>query len=271
VDLYTGGDEHVTRHMLYASFWHHFLYDINAVPFEFPFKKRLCNGLTLGADGNKMSKSLGNVVDPMSILEPYGADVFRLYMMFSGEYDQNTIWNEQGIKGCLKFVKNIWELQDLIKGEDVSKEHEVALNKLIKKCADGIENFTHNTSIAEMMIFVNKIKQDKFITKEELKQFLIAINPFAPYITSEMFEQIFNAQITEQIYPSYDENKLVDNEINLPVQVNGKLKFTIKIALNEDENAVKEKAKQQLQTKETGEIVKVIYVPNKIINFIIKK
>ncbi len=269
VDLYTGGDEHVTRHMLYASFWHHFLYDIGAVPFEYPFKKRLCNGLVLGADGNKMSKSLGNVVDPMDILTPYGADAFRLYTMFSGEYDQNSIWNEQGIKGCVKFINNVWELPKLMTNEDkISEKHEVLLNRLIKKIEDSIENFTHNTAISDMMIFVNTIKQDGFITKEELKEFLIILNPFAPFITSEMFEKVFKDDILQQQFPTYNKDKLLENEIEIPVQVNGKVKGTIKIALNEEQNSVIEKAKNLLNLKET---LKEIYVPNKIINLIVKK
>ncbi len=272
VDLYTGGDEHVTRHMLYASFWHHFLFDIKAVPFEFPFKKRLCNGLVLGADGNKMSKSLGNVVDPMTILEPYGADVFRLYMMFSGEYDQNTIWNDQGIKGCVKFVSNVWELFNLLRGENdgiISKEHEVALNKLIKRTTDGIENFTHNTSIAEMMIFVNKIRDDGFITYEELRRFLTAIHPFAPFVTAEMYERIFGELITSATYPDFDPDKLLENQINIPVQIKGKLKTTISVPLNDTQDNVLALALSALKLSK-DDIVKVVYVPNKIINLITK-
>lgn len=271
VDLYTGGDEHVTRHMLYASFWHHFLFDIGAVPHEYPFSKRLCNGLVLGADGNKMSKSLGNVVDPMTILEPYGADVFRLYMMFMGEYDQNTVWLEQGIKGCVKFVQNVWELVDLLRGENdgtIDPSHEVALNKLIKRAEEGIVNFKQNTAISEMMIFVNKVKQDGFITHAELKDFLLVLHPFAPFITAEMFEKIWGEQITEQTFPTYDPNKLLDDEINIPVRLNGKLKTTIKIALNEDKDAVIRRAKDSV--KVAGTIIKEIYVPNKIVNLIVK-
>ena len=271
VDLYTGGDEHVTRHMLYASFWHHFLYDIGEVPFEYPFLKRICNGVVLGADGNKMSKSLGNVVDPMTVLEPYGADVFRLYMLFSGEYDQNSIWNEQGIKGCVKFVSNVWDLQNILKPNSegiVSAEHEVALNKLVKKVEDGINTFSHNTAIAEMMIFVNKVRDDGYITYEELRRFLIAMYPFAPFITAEIYEKLFGADITGTTFPTYDKDKLQDNEINIPVQVNGKLKGTIRIALNEDKDVVIARAKEAV--KVSGTIIKEIYVPNKIVNLIVK-
>lgn len=271
VDLYTGGDEHVTRHMLYASFWHHFLYDIGAVPNEYPFAKRICNGLVLGADGNKMSKSLGNVVDPMTLLEPYGADVFRLYMMFMGEYDQNTIWDEKGIKGCVKFVDSVWDMANMLQGDKdgtISKSHEVALNKLIKKVEDGITNFTQNTAIAEMMIFVNQIKKDGYITYEELREFLIAMYPFAPFVTAEMYERIFGEQITDQSFPTYDKDKLLDDEIEIPVQVNGKLRGTIRIALDESAESVVAKAKQNIAI--TGEIVKEIYVPKRIVNIIVK-
>ena len=269
VDLYTGGDEHVTRHMLYASFWHHFLYDIGAVPHEFPFARRVCNGLVLGADGNKMSKSLGNVVDPLTILEPYGADVFRLYILFSGEFDQNTIWNDQAIKGCVKLVNNIWDLGEILRDSDeITKAHQVPLNKLIKKIEDSINNFTHNTAIAEMMIFVNKIKQDGYITKEELRKFLIAVYPFAPFITAEMFEQVFGEMVTAQSFPQYDSSKLLEDEIPMPIQINGKLKTSIRVPLDAEQSVVEELAKEAVAID--GEIVKVVYVKNKIINFIVK-
>ncbi len=270
VDLYTGGDEHVTRHMLYASFWHHFLYDIKAVPFEYPFKKRLCNGLVLGADGNKMSKSLGNVVDPMDILKPYGADAFRLYSLFSGEYDQNTIWNEQGIKGCVKFISNVWDLPNIMTDESIiSDKHQVILNKLIKKVSEAIENFTHNTAIAEMMIFVNTVKQDKYITKEELREFLIVLNPFAPFITSEMYEQIFKQSILKQSFPDFDEKKCIEDIIELPVQINGKLKGVIKVANNAEQAEVITQLKNQLPNIAQTPTKKIIYVKNRILNLIV--
>ena len=188
--------------------------------------------------------------------------------MFSGEYDQNSIWNEQGIKGCVKFIYNVWDLPKIMVDDNtISAKHEVMLNKLIKKAEEGIENFTHNTVVSDMMIFVNTIKQDKYITKEELRQFLIVLNPFAPFITSEMYEELFGKNITEEQFPVFNPNKLTENEIKIPVQVNGKVRATINIELNASEESVIEKAKQALKAEN---IVKAIYIPNKIINLIIK-
>jgi len=267
VDLYTGGTEHVTRHMLYANFWHLFLYDIGEIPFKDPFTRRMCNGLILDETGKKMGKSSGNGVDPREIVDEYGADVFRLHIMFIGEYEKNTRWTFDGIIGCQRFVNNVWYLADIMTNEQkVSKQHEVLVNALIKKADEGIENFTFNTVIAKMMEFINEVKKDKYITKEEMRIFLILLNPFAPHITSEMFERIFGTDITGQKFPNYDESKCTLDVIEVPVQLKGKLKGTVVLSKNASEDEAIEKAMEILNLTEKPS--KVVYKAGKIINVI---
>ncbi|MCL2062102.1 MAG: leucine--tRNA ligase [Firmicutes bacterium] len=275
-DLYTGGTEHVTRHMLYASFWHNFLYDIKAVPHRLPFTRRMCNGLILDETGRKMGKSSGNAIDPITVLAQYGADAFRLHILFMGDYEQNTAWTLEGINGCTSFLKRVWGLKQLMRDDStVSKAHERALHQMIKRAELGIisdekdcekrEDFKFNTVIAGFMEFMNTVRKSNYITKEELRQYLIVMNPFIPHITSELYSQIFNKDILSERYPEYDESKLIETEIEIPVQLCGKLKGVIKIQPNEPQDAVEKKALQVL-----GGITpkKIIYIKDKIINII---
>ena len=312
VDLYTGGVEHVTRHMLYASFWHNFLFDIGAVPNKLPFLRRMCNGLILAEGGKKMGKSSGNAVDPLDIIDQFGADAFRLHMLFIGDYEMNTVWSLDGITGCTRFLQNVWNLQNIlinnskpaigvadpddqptntnykndatstyaagatigrppvstssIDTSQISPTHEVLLHALIKKSEESIENFSFNTFIAELMKCVSAIKQSGHITKEELKWFLLALNPYAPHITSEIFENVFQEDITSASYPQYEENKTIANTVDIPVQVNGKVKGRITAPLNSKESFVTLLALQEVGIENPK---KVIYVKNKIINIIV--
>jgi len=273
VDFYTGGTEHITRHVLYAFFWQNFLFEIGAVPSRDPFIRKMGSGLVLDDQGKKMSKSSTNGVSPMKVIDEYGSDVARLHLHFLGGFEDNTPWTFDGINGITSFLKRVWSLQDIIKGEEISKEHLVELNKLIKKISEDIENCKLNTMISAYMIFVNKIKESGFITKEELRQFLILLNPLAPHITSEMFEIVFNSQITDQTWPEYDETKTIDEVLEIGIQVNGKLRGTIAINLNEAEDSVRTKALNDSNVKrylEGKEIVKTIVVPNRIVSIIIK-
>jgi len=276
VDLYTGGVEHVTRHMLYASFWHNFLYDIGAVPNKLPFKRRMCNGLILDEKGRKMGKSSGNAVDPILVINEYGADAFRLHVMFIGEYEQNTIWTFSGINGSVSFLNKVWDLQKIVKGEDESKEHQKALHKLIKKVSEGIYNpnattyedtndFRFNTLISAMMEFTNACKDDGFITKAEYKALLIMLNPFAPHVTSEIYERVFGGDILNETFPIYDESKTKDTEIKLPVQLCGKMKGIIVVDVNLQKEEIEKLALQHLGLESAK---KIIYVPGRIINVI---
>lgn len=277
VDLYTGGTEHVTRHMLYASFWHNFLYDIKAVPKVLPFKRRMCNGLILDQYGKKMGKSAGNAVDPMEILADYGADAFRLHILFMGDYEMNTNWTLEGINGCTNFLNKVWALPEIMTDENaVSQKHEKALHTLIKKADLGIVNdntssgdhndFKFNTVIAGMMEFINEIRKDGYITKEEMRNYLIIMNPFVPHITSELYENIFGKDINFESFPILDESKLVEDNLELPIQINGKLKGRIIVPKTESEDSIKQKA---AEAAGITEFKKIIYVKDRIVNIIV--
>ncbi|MCK9574376.1 MAG: leucine--tRNA ligase [Clostridia bacterium] len=269
VDLYTGGVEHVTRHMLYASFWHNFLYDTLQVPYIDPFKKRMCNGLILADDGKKMSKSSANAVAPIEVIKKYGTDVFRMHIMFMGGYEDNIIWTYEGIEGCKRAIENIWNMQSLVTNEEkVTAKHEYLLNTFIKKVEEDINEFSFNTAIAEIMKFINEVKTDQYVSKKEFGEFLIAINPIIPHITSEIYEIVFNKNIAYENYPSYDVTKLVKNEIELPIQINGKIKGTILINNNATQEEVIN-ACCTLKNIDKSTIKKVIYVPQRIINLIV--
>ena len=268
VDVYTGGTEHITRHVLYAFFWQNFLYEIGVVPTKDPFIRKMGSGLILDDEGKKMSKSSKNGVSPLEVLDKYGADVARMHVHFLAGYEDSCIWTFNGIDGIVNFLDRVWKMQDLIKGDGISKEHEVELNQLIKKAEYDYENLKLNTCISACMIFAKKIKEDGFITKEELRQFLIILNPLAPHITSEIYERVFNEDILDATFPVLDESKLEKSEIEIPMQINGKVKGTVSIS--------KDFAKEQIEEAcyATGkvnkaEVKKVIYVPNKIINFIV--
>lgn len=268
VDVYTGGTEHITRHVLYAFFWQNFLYEIGAVPTRDPFVRKMGSGLILDDEGKKMSKSSKNGVSPLEVIDKYGADVARMHLHFLAGYEDSCQWTYKGIEGIVNFLDKVWKLQDMIKGEEVSSAHEAELHQLIKKASSDYENLKLNTCIAALMTFMKKIKEDGYITREELRQFLIILNPLAPHITSEEYELVFNKDILDEKFPEYDESKMVKKEINLPVQVNGKLKGTVLIDITLPQEQIQEKALPVAKIT-ANQIKKVIYVPNRIINFII--
>lgn len=270
VDCYTGGTEHITRHVLYAFFWQNFLYEIGVVPTRDPFVRKMGSGLILDDTGKKMSKSSTNGVSPMQVIDEYGTDVARLHVHFLGGYEDNTPWTYDGITGITNFINRVWNLKNIVKDGGISDKHIYEINGLIKKVTEDIENLKMNTAIASFMTFINVIKKDKFITKEELKIFLILLNPLAPHITSEMYEMIFGGNIIDDEWPKYNEKYLVRNEINLPIQINGKMKKTILIDSSvEDENIIIEMIKSEYPDMIKDEIKKVIYIKGKIINIII--
>ena len=268
-DIYTGGTEHITRHVLYAFFWQNFLYEIGVVPSRDPFIRKMGSGLVLDDTGKKMSKSSPNGVSPMEIVDKYGADVARMHVSFLAAYEDNAAWTFKGIDGIVNFLDKVWKLPEIMRGDGISKEHEIDLNVLIKKLNYDYENLKLNTAISACMIFVKKVKEDGFITKEELRQFLICLNHLAPHITSEMYERLFNDNIINASFPDYDESKCVSDTIKLPVQVNGKLKGVIEVTLNSTKEQVIEAVKEQLNSVDVT-ADKVVFVPNKILNFIKK-
>lgn len=270
VDCYTGGTEHITRHVLYAFFWQNFLYEIGAVPTRDPFIRKMGSGLILDDKGKKMSKSSTNGVSPMAVIDNYGSDVARLHVHFLGGYEDNTPWTFDGINGITNFMNRVWSLKDIIKGTEVSKDHIYEINNLIKKVSDDIENLKLNTAIAAFMSFVKKIKEDGFITKEELRIFLILLNPLAPHITSEMYEIVFGGNLIDDSWPSYDEKYLERDEINLPIQINGKMKKTILISKEATQDDVMNSIKENYPDLISKEIIKIIYIQGKIINIIVK-
>ena len=273
VDWYNGGMEHTTLHLLYSRFWHKFLYDIGVVPTKEPYAKRTSHGMILGSNGEKMSKSKGNVINPDDIVNEFGADAFRVYEMFMGPFDQTASWSMDSIRGCFKFLDRVWNLQDiLVDGDTYSKEAEKMMNKAIKKVSQDIEEMKFNTCVSTFMTMMNEFTKLKKINKAEFKTFLILLNPFAPHITEELNEIAgFDKPISSCDWPEYDESKTIDDEIEIPVQVNGKLKTTITINLDEDESSVKEKVHSALEGKLDGKsIVKEIYVKNKIFNVVVK-
>ena len=273
VDWYNGGMEHTTLHLLYSRFWHKFLYDIGVVPTKEPYAKRTSHGMILGSNGEKMSKSKGNVINPDDIINEFGADTFRVYEMFMGPFDQTASWSMDSIRGCFKFLDKVWNLQNiLVDGNAYSKEHEKMMHKAIKKISNDVEDMKFNTCISTFMTMVNEFIKLKHVNKAEFKTFLTLLNPFAPHITEELNKLAgFEEDISTYSWPEYDESKTIDDEVEVPVQVNGKLKCTIKISLDEDEASVKEKVHSVLNDKLDGKsIVKEIYVKNKIYNVVVK-
>ena len=274
VDWYNGGMEHVTRHLIYSRFWNRFLYDIGAVPFAEPYKRRTAQGLLLGSDGNKMSKSLGNVVNPNECIDKYGSDVLRTYVMFIGDYERPAPWSDNSIIGCKRFIERVWRLPELMNDEaGYSKKHNASVHRMIKKVSADYESTGFNTAIAAMMTFVNEVYADGFITKSELETLLKLLYPVAPHVTEEINEMIGNTVlIAESTWPEYDENHLVEDEVSIPVQILGKLKGVVKVARTATSEEVQALVlggdlKGYFEGKT---IVKVIYVPGKIVNFIVK-
>ena len=273
VDWYNGGMEHTTLHLLYSRFWHKFLYDIGVVPTKEPYQKRTSHGMILGTNGEKMSKSKGNVINPDDIVNEFGADTFRVYEMFMGPFDQVAAWSMDSIRGCGKFLDRVWNMQNmLVDGDTYSKEAEKMMHKAIKKVSQDIEDMKFNTSVSTFMTMVNEFYKLGKINKAEFKTFLTLLNPFAPHITEELNKIAgFDADVSTYSWPEYDEDKTVDDEITLPIQFNGKLKATITISVDEDESSVKEKVHNAIDSKLDGKtIVKEIYVKNKIYNVVVK-
>ena len=270
VDCYTGGTEHITRHVLYSFFWQNFLYEIGAVPTRDPFIRKMGSGLILDDTGRKMSKSSANGVSPLEVIDKYGADAARLHVHFLGGYEDNTPWTYDGINGITSFLNRVWKLPEMIKGEDVSQEHIYELNRLIKKVEEDYENLQLNTAIAASMSFVKRVREDGFITGEEFKKFLVILNPMAPFITSELYENVFSGDILDEQWPEYDTNYLQEDTIELPIQVKGKkvriIKVSSKITEEELVAIIKDNYPELFDGKD---IRKVIYVPGKIINFIV--
>ena len=273
VDWYNGGMEHTTLHLLYSRFWHKFLHDIGVVPTKEPYQKRTSHGMILGTNGEKMSKSKGNVINPDDIVNEFGADTFRVYEMFMGPFDQVAAWSMESIRGCGKFLDRVWNMQNmLVDGDTYSKEAEKMMHKAIKKVSQDIEDMKFNTSVSTFMTMVNEFYKLGKINKAEFKTFLTLLNPFAPHITEELNKIAgFDADVSTYSWPEYDEAKTVDDEITLPIQFNGKLKATITISVDEDESSVKEKVHNAVDSKLDGKtIVKEIYVKNKIYNVVVK-
>ena len=272
VDWYNGGMEHTTLHLLYSRFWHRFLYDQKVVPCQEPYQKRTSHGMILGENGEKMSKSRGNVVNPDDIVRDYGADTLRTYEMFIGAFDAAASWSEDGVKGCRRFLDRVWKLQDIMTDEEgFSKEFETKMHQTIKKVSFDYENLKYNTAIAQLMTMLNDFSKAGKITKGELKTYLILLNPVAPHITEEMWEAIGeNGRVYQQTWPEYDEAKTVESTVEIAVQINGKTKATINIAKDADKDSVIAAAKEALGSRLSGNIIKEIYVPGRIVNIVAK-
>ena len=275
VDWYNGGMEHTTLHLLYSRFWHKFLYDIGVVPTKEPYAKRTSHGMILGSNGEKMSKSKGNVVNPDDVVEEFGADTFRVYEMFMGPFDQTAPWSMESIRGCAKFLDRVWNMQDmLVEGDNYSDEFEKMMHKAIKKVSNDIEEMKFNTSVATFMSMTNEFYRAKKINKAEFNTFLHLLNPFAPHMTEEIYQRIGNDKtIAQTPWPKYDEDKTVEDMIELPIQINGKLRSTIKVELDTPEEKVKELVHNDDHIKKfiaDKTIVKEIFVKNKIYNIVVK-
>ena len=275
VDWYNGGMEHVTRHMIYSRFWHKFLYDLGLVPTSEPYAKRTAQGLILGPDGEKMSKSRGNVVDPNDVVDEYGADVLRLYVLFMGDYEKAAPWSENSVKGCKRFVDRIWALQDKeVDCDEYSDKLRSLMHKTIKKVSDDIESMKFNTAIAAMMTLLNEIYNVGSITKKEFRDLLIILNPFAPHVTEELYQMIgCEGVLDEQEWVTYDEALCKDDTIEIVCQINGKVKSKLTIptdAAKDDVIALAKADEAIVKATEGKNIVKEIYVPNKLVNLVVK-
>lgn len=272
VDWYNGGMEHTTLHLLYSRFWHRFLYDHKVVPTPEPYQKRTSHGMILGENGEKMSKSRGNVVNPDDIVMDYGADTLRTYEMFIGAFDLSASWSENGVKGCRRFLERVWKLQDiLVDGDSYRPEFETKMHQLIKKVSSDYENLKYNTAIAAMMTILNDFSKDGNINRAEFETFLMLLNPVAPHITEEIWDACgYEGRIYQNTWPQYDESKTVENTIEIAVQINGKTRATVTIPTDANKDAAIAAGKEALGDKLTGNIVKEIYVPGRIINIVAK-
>ena len=274
VDWYNGGMEHTTLHLLYSRFWHKFLYDIGVVSQKEPYSKRTSHGMILGQNGEKMSKSRGNVVNPDEIVDEYGADTMRLYEMFMGDFEKSAPWSSSSIKGCKRFLDRMWALQEIVDGEEIRKEADASLNKMIKKVTDDIENMKFNTAISAMMTFLNEIYDLGSITNQEMRILLILLSPFAPHISEELYEIMgFGGYVHEQKWPEYDPDKCKDENIEIVLQICGKIKSRVKIPVNLTKEEVLKLAKQEQKMAmdlRGKRIIKEIYVENRLVNIVAK-
>ena len=272
VDWYNGGMEHTTLHLLYSRFWHKFLYDEKVVPCPEPYAKRTSHGMILGSNGEKMSKSRGNVVNPDDIVRDYGADTLRTYEMFIGAFDLSASWSEDGVKGCRRFLERVWKLQDILTDETgYSKDLETKMHQTIKKVSYDFENLKYNTAIAAMMALINEFYKKNAVTKGEFKTLLTMLNPVAPHITEELWQAVgLEGRVYQTTWPEYDESKTVESEVEIAVQINGKTKATLNIGKDDPKDEVIAKAKEAIADKLTGTIVKEIYVPGRIVNIVQK-
>ena len=274
VDWYNGGMEHTARHLLYARFWVQFLYNIGLVPSKEMIWKRVSHGMVLGSDNQKMSKSKGNVINPDDIVNEYGADTLRVYEMFMGDYTQDAPWSTDSLKGCKRFIDRVIRLKDkVVEGNDYSKDLESIIHKSIKKVQSDLVNLGFNTAISQLMILTNAMDEKDSITKEDYRLLLTLLNPIAPHITEELNEEIGFSPICESSWPKYDESKTVEQEKDIAVQVNGKVRSTIKININDSEEVIKEKALKEENVQkhiEGKEIIKTIVIQGKIVNIVVK-
>ena len=272
VDWYNGGMEHTTLHLLYSRFWHKFLYDQGVVPTPEPYQKRTSHGMILGENGEKMSKSRGNVVNPDDIVNAYGADTLRTYEMFIGAFDLAASWSDDGVKGCRRFLERVWKLQDIVvDGDAYSKDMETKMHQTIKKVSTDFENLKYNTAIAAMMALVNDFYKKNAVTKGEMKTLLTLLNPVAPHITEEMWSILgYEGYLYQASWPTFDEAKTVESTVEIAVQINGKMKATLAINKDDSKDDVIAKAKEAIADKLTGNIVKEIYVPGRIVNIVMK-
>ncbi|WP_026669271.1 leucine--tRNA ligase [Butyrivibrio sp. AE3006] len=272
VDWYNGGMEHTTLHLLYSRFWHKFLYDQGVVTTPEPYQKRTSHGMILGENGEKMSKSRGNVVNPDDIVEDYGADTLRTYEMFIGAFDLAASWSEDGVKGCRRFLERVWKLQDiLVDGDEYSDELKGEMHRTIKKVSSDFENLKYNTAIAAMMSLINDFYKKNAVTKAEYKTLITMLNPVAPHITEEIWQRIGGeGRLYQQTWPEYDEALTVENTVEIAVQVNGKVRATISIGKDDPKDDVLAKAREAISGKFDGNIIKEIYVPGKIVNIVMK-
>ncbi len=272
VDWYNGGMEHTTLHLLYSRFWHKFLYDEKAVPCPEPYLKRTSHGMILGSNGEKMSKSRGNVVNPDDIVREYGADTLRTYEMFIGAFDLSASWSEDGVKGCRRFLERMWKLQDIVTdGEGYTSDMEVKMHQTIKKVSNDFENLKYNTAIAAMMALINDFYKKNAVSRGEFRTLLTLLNPVAPHITEEIWQNMgFEGRLYQTSWPSFDEAKTQEATVEIAVQINGKTRATLVINKSEEKDAVIAKAKEAVAEKLTGTIVKEIYVPGRIVNLVQK-
>lgn len=275
VDWYNGGMEHVTRHMIYSRFWHKFLYDIGEVPYDEPYAKRTAQGLILGPDGDKMSKSKGNVVDPNDVVDEYGADVLRTYVLFMGDYEKAAPWSKSSVKGCKRFIDRVWALQDILtEGDGYSKELESAFHKTIKKVSEDIESMKFNTAIAALMTLLNDIYNKGTINNAELKTFVTLLNPFAPHVTEEIWAaQNYGGMLADGHWVDFDEAKCIDDEIEIVAQINGKVRAKLMIPAEIDSAEAIELAKKDpaiAAAIEGKNVVKELYVKGRLVNIVVK-